>query len=320
MSLQDIGFYTLNDERARNQSATSPLWRCELVLTDRCNFRCGYCRGLPEGLQGDLPFEVAQWLIVYWSGEYGVNLRLSGGEPTLWPGLALLVQMAKSNYFKRVAISTNGSASRKVYAELLHAGVDDFSISLDACCASVADKMAGCRCAFDRVIENIRFLSERAYVTVGIVLSNANITQTAKIIEFADSLGVADIRVIPAAQISRSLKAIPIQKSILDKHPILRYRLASAGTGTVRGLRPEDPHRCHLVRDDVAVAGKKHFPCIIYLREQGKPIGEIGPDMRAERLSWWEHHDPHDDPICSKNCLDVCREFNKKVEELQGKF
>ena len=67
MRLEDIGFYTLSDERARDVArysygATcacdripSPLQRCELILTDRCNFRCEYCRGVKPQLRGDIP-------------------------------------------------------------------------------------------------------------------------------------------------------------------------------------------------------------------------------------------------------------------------
>jgi hypothetical protein len=46
MKLEDIGFYTLSDNRALNVSAWSPMMRCELVLTGRCNFRHPYCRSL----------------------------------------------------------------------------------------------------------------------------------------------------------------------------------------------------------------------------------------------------------------------------------
>ena len=45
MKLEDIGFYTLSDSRARNASENSPLWRCELLITSQCNFKCPYCRG-----------------------------------------------------------------------------------------------------------------------------------------------------------------------------------------------------------------------------------------------------------------------------------
>jgi len=44
MDLKEIGFYTLSDDRAKQASETSPLQRCELILTARCNFRCPYCR------------------------------------------------------------------------------------------------------------------------------------------------------------------------------------------------------------------------------------------------------------------------------------
>ena len=44
MKLEEIGFYTLDDERAKHASETSPLWRCELLLTNKCNFHCPYCR------------------------------------------------------------------------------------------------------------------------------------------------------------------------------------------------------------------------------------------------------------------------------------
>jgi hypothetical protein len=71
MRLEDIGFYTLSDQRARDVArgvydATCacdrmpfPLQRCELILTDRCNFRCEYCRGVKPQLRGDIGLEDA---------------------------------------------------------------------------------------------------------------------------------------------------------------------------------------------------------------------------------------------------------------------
>lgn len=50
MKLEDIGFYTLFDERAKNVSWNSDLQRCELILTDKCNFKCVYCRGIKKEL------------------------------------------------------------------------------------------------------------------------------------------------------------------------------------------------------------------------------------------------------------------------------
>jgi hypothetical protein len=80
----------------------------------------------------------------------------------------------------------------------------------------------------------------------------------------------------------------------------------------VRGLGPGDPDRCGLVLDDVASCGDEHFPCVIYMRESGAPIGKIGPTMRADRERWWREHDVKSDPICSNNCLDVCVDYNNR--------
>jgi hypothetical protein len=65
----------------------------------------------------------------------------------------------------------------------------------------------------------------------------------------------------------------------------------------------------------MAVAGQFHFPCIIYLREGGNPIGKVGPNMRQERKVWAENHDCHKDPICNRMCLDVCVDYCNKIKE-----
>ena len=62
----------------------------------------------------------------------------------------------------------------------------------------------------------------------------------------------------------------------------------------------------------MAVVGDYHFPCIIYMREQGNPIGKIDENVRLERQKWMNNTDCYKDPICKHNCLDVCVEYNNK--------
>jgi pyruvate-formate lyase-activating enzyme len=310
MKLEGIGFYTLSEERAATASAVSPLSRCELILTSRCNFKCPYCRHVGGD---DVSLDRASEWIELWAAQGLKALRLSGGEPTLYPWLASLVKLARRLGVERVALSTNGSAPLVRYSALLDAGVNDFSISLDACCAEDAEKMTGRTgpAGFERVVENIRWLAARTYVTVGVVLTEDNAAKCADVIRFASGLGVADIRIIPAAQDGTTLPPVEVEPEILAKHPILRYRLANLAAGRpVRGLKATDEPRCGLVLDDVAACGDEHFPCIIYMRESGKPIGKIGPTMRADRESWWWSHDQRTDAICRRNCLDVCRDYN----------
>jgi len=129
MRLQDIGFYTLCDERAKNLSGTSPMWRCEILLTPRCNFFCPYCRGfkdLPEDCNKDMTLEHASRVLNLWIKDGLKHVRFSGGEPTLYPWIFQLVDIAHKGGVKRIAISTNGSSDFAVYKSLIKCGVNDF--------------------------------------------------------------------------------------------------------------------------------------------------------------------------------------------------
>lgn len=315
-SLDDIGFYTLSDARARNASSVSPLSRCELVLTEVCNFKCTYCKGItnPEA-KGTINLEVAKATINYWISEGLKNVRFTGGEPTLYRGLIELVQMCKDGGVEKIAISTNGSNSQRKYQELIDAGVNDMSISLDACCASIGNEMAGVANQWETVIENIKWLSKKIYVTIGMVFTEQNINNCVENVLFADSLGAADIRVIPSAQFNKALiKLKSLPQGILDKYPILNYRIRHLNSGRLfRGLSAHDTNKCWLALDDMACAQGKHFPCIIYLREGGKPIGSVNENTRQDRERWIHEHDSFNDNICKKNCLDVCIDYNNRA-------
>jgi MoaA/NifB/PqqE/SkfB family radical SAM enzyme len=261
-----------------------------------------------------MPFELAMSTLKGWIADGLQNVRFSGGEPMVYPYLPLLI-MEAAKTCKHIAISTNGSFSLYRYQDLIDLGVNDFSISLDACCAAYGDKMAGgVSGSWERVTSNIRELSKLTYVTVGVVLTSENAPHVKDIIEFADSLGVADIRIIPAAQEGNMIEGVEgISQEILDRHPILAYRVSNLLAGkSVRGIKEADCDHCHIVQDDSVACGKFHFPCVIYMREQGEPIGELGPNMRSERIKWFNTHNTQTDEICRKNCLDVCIAHNNK--------
>lgn len=322
MRLEDIGFYTLSDERARRPLGIArPLERCELLLTGRCNFRCPYCRHVGGA---DLDFNLACDLVSDWCRKGRLaHLRLSGGEPTIYPRLLDLVQHARAvggARLKRIAISTNGSADYALYERLVEAGVNDFSVSLDACCAEDGDKMAGRAGGWVRVAENLPRLAALCYTTAGVVLTPDNMRRVVDIVRFAAGAGCADVRLIPAAQCGDGLGALSISAGrLLDyasRFPIFRYRIDNAAHALpTRGIGATDSSRCPLVLDDMAVLGEKHYPCIIYLREGGSPIGRVGDyqEIRRSRLRWFRQHDARADAICSKNCLDVCVAYNNRA-------
>ena len=323
--LNQIGLYTLSDERAKNASVSSQMKRCEMIITEYCNFSCPYCRGLDASIYGtrivkQLSLAEVKQNIDYWCQNVPLeNIRFSGGEPTLHKNIVEIVEYAKAKGIKRIAISSNGSNKWELYEKLIAAGCNDFSISLDACCSSEGDKMAGgVYGAWDIVVETIKRISKAGcYVTVGVVLTPDNISETLKIVSYAHSLGVSDIRIITAAQWNERIdefKKIP--QDFLDAHPILKYRTDNFLNGKdIRGIRETDAHKCGLVLDDSVIAGDYHFPCVIYMREKGQAVGKVGPNMRTERLAWYLTHNTFEDPICKKNCLDVCVDYNNKFSE-----
>lgn len=322
MKLDDIGFYTLCDERAKNIGVSSPMWRACFVVTSRCNFKCPYCRALDGG---DMTLDFFRGVVRDMVFNHGLkNIRFTGGEPTLNESLGDMVDEARCRGIKRIAVSTNGSANLSVYADLVKLGVNDFSISLDSCDPCRGGALTG---RFDetlwkKTIENIKALSRMTYVIVGITIGEKNYQRACEIIEFAHDLGVADMKLSTDSKWNKEIPGLDkLRPSLLESHPVLKYRVRSfLGGRNVRGLRPQDCNSCPLVMDDIIICGKHHYPCIVYLREGGRPIGEVEDvaTMRSKRCAWGTMIDTHKDPICKPYCMDIFADCNNRIRAFAG--
>jgi GTP 3',8-cyclase len=106
-----------------------------ISVTDRCNFRCVYC----------MPEQGMQWLkresllsfdeierIARIAVDLGVDeIRLTGGEPTLRPGLPDLVARMGKLPLKSLSLTTNGFLLRTMAKPLAEAGLRRINVSLD---------------------------------------------------------------------------------------------------------------------------------------------------------------------------------------------
>ncbi|SFK62929.1 GTP 3',8-cyclase MoaA [Amycolatopsis sacchari] len=106
-------------------------------LTDRCNLRCTYCmpaEGLPW-LPGEdvLTDEELLRLLRIAVERLGVtDIRLTGGEPMLRPGLEdLVAEITELRPRPRLSMTTNGIGLAKRAAKLAAAGLDRINVSLD---------------------------------------------------------------------------------------------------------------------------------------------------------------------------------------------
>jgi cyclic pyranopterin phosphate synthase len=134
-----------------------------LSVTDRCNYRCVYCRTGNEGaLFTELPIAVyARMLRVFVS--LGIEkVRLTGGEPLLRHGLLDLIretaqmQPAFSDAPLDIAITTNGHLLASMARDLKEAGLSRITVSMDAVDPETFTRITRVPGSFERVRDGIR--------------------------------------------------------------------------------------------------------------------------------------------------------------------
>ncbi len=106
-------------------------------LTDRCNLRCSYCMP-PEGLQWlpkveQLTDDEVVRLVRIGVEDLGIReVRFTGGEPLLRPGLVGIVEAATALRPRpEVSLTTNAIGLARVAPALAAAGLDRINVSLD---------------------------------------------------------------------------------------------------------------------------------------------------------------------------------------------
>jgi len=115
-----------------------PITDLRLSITDRCNYKCVYCRTGNEGaLYGDLPFEDYLRMARVLVGLGIQKIRLTGGEPLLRKGVVEFVrELEKLNPQNSdpldLALTTNGHLLADLAQPLKDAGLNRVTVSMDA--------------------------------------------------------------------------------------------------------------------------------------------------------------------------------------------
>ena len=130
-----------------------PIHDLRISVTDRCNFRCGYC--MPKDKYGRnhqflnrkelLTFEEIEQIARVFVELGVVKIRLTGGEPLVRNDLETLIQRLKQiDGLKDLSLTTNASLlSAKRAAALRDAGIGRINISLDALDAKTFGQLNG---------------------------------------------------------------------------------------------------------------------------------------------------------------------------------
>jgi len=125
-------------------------------VTDRCNYRCVYCRTGNDGAQySELPIaDYARIIRVFVS--LGIEkVRLTGGEPLLRKGLVDLIEEIASPKLD-IALTTNGHLLEDLAAPLHRAGLNRITVSMDAVDPEIFARITRVPGSYERVLRGVR--------------------------------------------------------------------------------------------------------------------------------------------------------------------
>ena len=139
-----------------------PITDLRISVTDRCNYKCVYCRTGNEGaLYGDLPF--ADYLrMARVLAELGIQkVRITGGEPLLRRGVIDFVrQLARLRTADGdeldIALTTNGHLLAEMAQPLKDAGLRRVTVSMDAVDPDRFTRITRVPDGYDNVLAGIR--------------------------------------------------------------------------------------------------------------------------------------------------------------------
>ena len=141
-----------------------------ISVTDRCNYKCVYCRTGEEGIQfTELPIEHYLRMIRIFVSLGIEKVRITGGEPLLRSGLVEMVRelaQMRTAYFSNefgaagqkldIALTTNGHLLESMAGPLKEAGLSRVTVSMDAVDAETFTRITRVPRSFERVLAGVR--------------------------------------------------------------------------------------------------------------------------------------------------------------------
>lgn len=262
-----------------------------ISVTDRCNFRCGYCMP-PEGVKLLEAPEILSYeellRVIRVLGDHGVDkIRLTGGEPLVRKGIVDFIRSIRAlGTIKDVAMTTNGSLLGDMAHELKAAGLDRVNISIDTLDplrftritgrGTVAETLRGIESAIAAGLAPVKL-----NVVLTEVLSETDviyfIEQVYKYpiaVRFIEYMPVGRCGVSPGASIATIKSmiggaghgALEAALPVRGNGPAKYYRLPRA-LGMFGFITPISEHFCHSCNRIRLTADGKFKPCLLANRE-----------------------------------------------------
>lgn len=219
-------------------------------VTDRCNYKCVYCRTGNEGAQySELPLgEYLRMIRIF--VDLGIEkVRLTGGEPLLRSGLADLVgeianlrtrfradgsAIEDENAGRRldIAVTTNGHLLGAQARRLKEAGLTRVTVSMDAVDPAIVTRLTRVPGSYEKVLAGIRAARDAGLGPVKVncvLLRGFNDDQIVPFAHFARAEGI----------ILRFIEFMPLEEDrIWSRDTVIPYDELLQRLSAVRPLAP----------------------------------------------------------------------------------
>jgi cyclic pyranopterin phosphate synthase len=207
-------------------------------ITDRCNYRCIYCRTGNDGAQySELPLADYLRIIRIFVGLGIEKIRLTGGEPLLRRELPSLIReiaqlRTVSGSSLDIAVTTNGHLLAAQAQSLRDAGLTRATVSMDAVNPDVFARITRVPGSYERVLAGIRAAKDAGLGPVKVncvLLRGFNDDQIGPFVHFARSEDV----------ILRFIEFMPLEEDrIWSSDTVIGYDELKARINAVRPLVP----------------------------------------------------------------------------------
>src|SRR5271168_4099981 len=249
-------------------------------VTDRCNFRCVYCRSAdPENHMAEhalLEWDEFERLVRILVGMGIRKVRVTGGEPLVRPGVEDFVARLKAIGVQDLSMTTNGHLLAERCDRLVAAGLNRINISLDSLNREKFEKVTRTK-TFDQVLAGIEAAQDsplRPVKVNAVLVRGLNDDEVEAFAEFArekeivmrfiefmpldaDRAWTRDM-VVPAAEVYRRISARwPLIPVVHERSETARkYRFADGG-GEIGLIAPVTQPFCgHCSRIRLTADGK----------------------------------------------------------------
>lgn len=262
--------------------------------TERCNANCFMCNYAKNNTGKELQkSEFDKLLDIMDKADYRL-IKFTGGEPLLCKDLIYFIKESKKRGYK-TAIITNGYLLENKYMELIDAGLDHITISLDSSDSNIHDKIRGINGLFDRIIRGINAIKKynpKVKIRINTVGSYLNILHLTELFKLLKKIHIDQWVITP-------LKSTENQwdESLIDKYydEYLKFQNIIKSDNTIQLLG---------YTKDWAGRNKEEFINLIRFNKLYRPIGKC---YLVEKLRFY---------IPSKNLIVPCNSVSHRINEI----